>query len=131
MGQFNRLVESQKRIGSRFPLAGASGEFFCIPSESSNMFCLNVWITVKDPSHVETVRGLLTELGRLSRAEPGCIRYEVCHSQADATRFLLCERWESQAAWEHHRTLKGFTEIYQPQVLPLVNREPHISTLLE
>jgi len=95
------------------------------------MFAINVWLTVKDPSQVVEVRELLRELGRLSRAEPGCARYEVCQSQADERKFLLVERWESKEAWEVHRTAAGFLTIYQPKVLPLVEREPHISTLIE
>lgn len=95
------------------------------------MFHINVWLTVKNPSDTETVRRLLAEAARLSRTEPGCVRFEVYHSQADATRFLLCEHWAQKSDWETHRTAKAFSEIYQPQVLPLVNREPHISTLVE
>ena len=49
----------------------------------------------------------------------------------DETRFLLAEHWESQAALDVHRTATAYTTIYFPQVLPLVNREPHPCTLLE
>ena len=95
------------------------------------MFYLNVWLTVQEPAHVERIAGLLSQLGSRSRQEPGCVRFEVYHSEADATRFLLSEHWESRAHWETHRTAAAFTEIYQPQVLPFVNREPHISRLLD
>ncbi len=95
------------------------------------MFAINVWLTVTEPRNIETVRGLMAQAVALSRREPGCLRYEVYHSQADATRFLLCEHWESEAAWVAHRSEKAFTEVYQPHVLPLVTREPHISTMVE
>ena len=95
------------------------------------MFHLNVWITVKDASQVDKVGQLLASQVPLTRAEPGCVRFEVYHSQADAKRFLLVECWGEKADWEAHRQAKAFTEIYAPQVLPLVDREPHISTLLE
>lgn len=94
------------------------------------MLYLNIWLTVKDPADVEKVRDLLAEQGRLSRKEPGCIRFEVYQSSNDPTRFLLTERWESQAALDVHRTAQAYTTVYQPQVLPLVNREPHPSTLV-
>jgi quinol monooxygenase YgiN len=94
------------------------------------MFCINVWITVKNPTDVPRVRELLTEMGRLSRLEPGCVVYEACHSQGDTTKFLLCERWQTKTDWEHHRTLDPFKQIYEPQVLPLVDREPHFCDLL-
>ena len=95
------------------------------------MLYLHVWLKVKDAANADRVRELLAEQGRLSRAEPGCLRFEVYQSQNDAARFLLCERWESQAALDVHRTAAAYTTIYQPRVLPLVDREPHPSTLVE
>jgi quinol monooxygenase YgiN len=95
------------------------------------MLYLHVWLKVKDAADADRVRELLAEQGRLSRAEPGCLRFEVYQSQNDAARFLLCERWESQAALDVHRTAAAYTTIYQPRVLPLVDREPHPSTLIE
>jgi quinol monooxygenase YgiN len=95
------------------------------------MYCLNVWLTVKDATNVETVRKLLAEQVRLSRAEPGCLRFEAYHSEADARRFLLVEWWNEKSDWETHRTAKAVAEIYVPKVLPLVDREPHVSTLIE
>jgi quinol monooxygenase YgiN len=95
------------------------------------MIYLNVWLAVKDAATVEKVRGLLAEAGRLSRAEPGCARWEAYHSNHDPSRFLLHEWWESPAALDAHRLAPAYTTIYQPQVLPLVDREPHPSTLVE
>lgn len=95
------------------------------------MFCLNVVLTVKNPEDVSTVRELLAECGALSRQEPGCLRFEVCHSQTDPRLFILCERWESEAALDQHRTGKAYTGIYRPQVIPLVDRVPHPSDLVE
>jgi quinol monooxygenase YgiN len=94
------------------------------------MFYLNVWLTVKDRAHVDTVRELLKEQARRSREEPGCSRFEVYHSTSDDTKFLLTERWESQEAIDGHRKGYAYTQIYQPKVLPLVTREPHPSNLL-
>ncbi len=94
------------------------------------MFAINVILTVQDESNIEKVREFLTEAGRLSREEPGCLAFEACHSQNDPNLFMLIERWESKEAWEVHKTAKAFTEIYQPKVLPLVDREPHFSEIL-
>ena len=94
------------------------------------MLYLNVLLTVKDPSQIETVRGLLIEAAKNSRQEPGCKRFEVYHSTADATRYLLNEHWESQDAVDAHRKAFAYTQIYQPKVLPLVTREGHPSNLL-
>ena len=95
------------------------------------MHCINVLLTVKDPAHVAQVAELLRECGRRSRLEPGCLRFDVYHSQADAKLFLLVEQWESEAAWQVHRQAATVTEIYLPKVIPLVDRVPHVSTLLE
>ena len=94
------------------------------------MFYLNVWLTVKDATDTERVRELLAEQGRLSRAEPGCVRFEVYHSQSDPRRFLLHEHWESPQAIDVHRKGQAYTQIYQPQVLPLVDREAHPASLI-
>lgn len=91
------------------------------------MFYLNVWLTVKRDEDVARVAELLAAAARLSRGEPGNRRFEVYHSEADARKFLLCEHWDSRAAWEAHREAEAFTTIYVPQVLPLVDREPHPS----
>lgn len=95
------------------------------------MIYLNVLLTVKDPANVPRVKELLTEQCRLSRQEPGCARFEVYHSQADETRFVLCEHWESQAALDEHRKARAYTTVYAPHVIPLVDRQPHPSTLVE
>lgn len=90
-----------------------------------------VQLQVKDSANVQTVRSLLAEHGRLSRQEEGCVRFEAYQSQNDPTVFFLCEHWTSQAALDQHRLAKGFTEIYAPQILPLVDRAPHPLALVE
>jgi len=95
------------------------------------MIYANIWLTVKDAKDVAEIRELLREQGRLSRAEPGCLRFEVYHSTVDEIRFLLVERWESSAALDLHRKAKAYTEIYQPKVLPKVERQGHVSTIIE
>ena len=94
------------------------------------MLYLDVLLTVKDPADVEKVQKLLVQQGEHSRREPGCARFEVYHSTADPTRFLLNEHWESQDAVDAHRKAYAYTQIYQPQILPLVVREGHPSNLL-
>ncbi len=94
------------------------------------MIYLNVLLTVKDPANIGRVRELLLEQGRLSRQEPGCMRFEVYQSQSDPARLFLNEHWESQAAVDAHRKALAYTTVYQPQVLPLVDREGHPSDLV-
>jgi quinol monooxygenase YgiN len=95
------------------------------------MHNINVWLTVQNADDVPQIRELLAEAGRLSRAEPGCLRFDVFHSNSETTKFLLCEQWQSQTAWEEHRTREAYTRIYTPQVLPRVTREAHRCDLLQ
>jgi quinol monooxygenase YgiN len=95
------------------------------------MIYANVLLTVNDEKDVPAIRDHLREQGRLSRMEPGCLRFEVYHSQSDPKVFLLIERWESAGALDVHRTAKAYTQIYQPRVLPKVTRAPHPSQLVE
>ncbi len=94
------------------------------------MLYLNVIRTVNDPADVETVKGLLKEQRTHSLKEPGCARFEVYHSTAEPTKFLLNEHWESQEAVDGHRKGYAYTNIYQPKVLPLVVREGHPSEMV-
>ena len=95
------------------------------------MIYINVVLTVKDAADVAEIQSLLSEQGRLSRDEPGCHRFEVYHSQSDPKVFLLNEHWADQAAIDAHRKATAYTTIYQPKVLPKVERVPHPSDLVK
>lgn len=95
------------------------------------MICLTILLTAKDAADVPKLRDLLARAMRLSRAEPGCLRYDVYHSTAEPRRFTLVEHWADQAAVDAHRLAEAYTTIYKPQVMPLVDRDAHPSTLLE
>ncbi len=95
------------------------------------MFAINVVLTVKDADNVSRIGELLTQAARLSREEPGCLLFEVCHAQNEPGIYMLIERWESKESWEIHKTAQAFTTIYQPQVLPLVERTPYFCDILE
>lgn len=94
------------------------------------MIYLNVVLTVKEQGDVAEIQSLLSEQGRLSRAEPGCLRFEVYHSQNDPRVFILNEHWADQSAVDAHRKAMAYTTIYQPKVLPKVERTPHPSDLV-
>ena len=94
------------------------------------MIDLTVILSAKDVSHVPQLRELLATQLKLSKKEPGCVRFEAFESQTVPGTFILIERWESQAALDTHRTALGFTTIYAPQVLPLVERVAHVCNVL-
>ena len=95
------------------------------------MICNNVILTVRDEAEIDKVARLLTEQGRLSREEPGCLRFEAYQSDSDPRVFMLIERWESPESLDAHRNARAYQEIYKPQVLPRVDRIPHPSRILE
>ena len=95
------------------------------------MICLTILLTAKNEVDVPRLRDLLAEAMRSSRAEPGCLRFDVYHSTAELRRFTLVEHWADQAAVDAHRLAAAYTTIYKPQVMPLVDREGHPATLLE
>lgn len=99
-------------------------------SPGKSMIYLNVVLTVKNANDVAEIESLLAEQGRLSRAEPGCVRFEVYHSQNEPQVFILNEHWADQAAVDAHRKAAAYTTIYQPKVLPKVDRIPHPSKLI-
>ena len=95
------------------------------------MIDLTVVLSAREINCVPQLRELLALQVNLSRQEPGCVRFEAFESQTVPGTFILIERWESQAALDTHRAAKGFTTVYAPQVLPLVDRVAHVCRALE
>ena len=54
------------------------------------------------PEKVEQVKAILTGLIEPTKAEAGCIQYELLHNQADATDFTFVEEWGSAAELDAH-----------------------------
>jgi len=94
------------------------------------MICITVLLTVKNEADISKVKEHLGKHGALSRKEPGCQRFELYHSESDHKVFILNERWDSEELLAQHRLAEGYTTIYVPHVLPLVDRVPHRSTLV-
>jgi quinol monooxygenase YgiN len=90
------------------------------------MFCINVVLTVKDPKDVPFVREVLAQVVRGARKEKGVLRFDIYQSEAEPHRFLLNQHWASKEDWDAHIQHQTFREVYEPQVLPLVTRDPHI-----
>ena len=86
----------------------------------------NVLLRAKDPQRITEISGLLRQQASLSSVEPGCERFDVFQSEAEPELFLLIEVWASEGHLAQHRKAEAFTQLYQPKVLPLVHREPHL-----
>ena len=60
------------------------------------------------PGQDQQVAEALKALVAPSRAEEGCLLYDVCRSADDATQLLVLEEWESQAALDAHMRTPHF-----------------------
>ncbi len=94
------------------------------------MIDVTVVLSAKDLQCAPELGRLLALHVNLSRQEPGCVRFEAFESQSVPGTFILIERWESQATLDVHRTAEGFTTIYVPKVLPMVDRVAHVCQIL-
>ena len=74
----------------------------------------NVMLTVTKTSDVDEVKILLQEQASLSSDEPGCMRFEVYHSQADQQQFLLVEQWQTQEDLDRHREARRLPSFIFP-----------------
>lgn len=59
-------------------------------------------ITAKN-GQAEMVRENLKDLVNTTRAEPGCVRYDLYQNPSTPERFMFHEVWESSAALENHK----------------------------
>lgn len=53
------------------------------------------------PKKADALRHVLTSLLSPTRAEKGCIRYELNRSD-DGQSWVFVEQWESRTLWERH-----------------------------
>lgn len=92
------------------------------------MFHILVFLRLKNIDDFEFVKKNLKQVSEITlEEEPCCRRLDVYHSESNPLLFILCEEWGKREDWEAHREKRAFKEIYLPKVLPLVEREPHIS----
>lgn len=57
---------------------------------------------VAHPERRGDLRTLLLSLLEPTRAEQGCVRYDLWQSRADADRFTLVEEWTDDACLDRH-----------------------------
>lgn len=54
------------------------------------------------PGHVDEVRDILTALVAPTRAEPGCVLYELLHNLVEPVEFTFVETWVDEPALDAH-----------------------------
>lgn len=70
---------------------------------------LSGFLRCRTLEEADRVAALLPEHTRLTRAEPGCLRFEVWRSHADPCCFAVSERFRDRAAFEAHQTRAAST----------------------
>jgi len=62
----------------------------------------NVFFVAKD-NHIEELKSLLETMVEASRAEDGCILYNIYQTNSDLKTFVVIETWESETALNGHK----------------------------
>ena len=88
------------------------------------------WIA--NEGEADTVAELLQQMVPPSRAEPGCLQYDVHRDDEDPNRFFIYERYVDDAALEAHGASPHFQELVFGEAIPrLATRERRYLTLLD
>ncbi|WP_018218410.1 putative quinol monooxygenase [Salinispora vitiensis] len=54
------------------------------------------------PGQVDLVKAELEKLIPITRAEKGCINYDLHQDNTDSAHFVFYENWESRDLWQAH-----------------------------
>ena len=76
---------------------------------------------------VNQVRDILLTLVAPTRAEEGCVVYELLQNRSDPADFTFVEEWASDAAFERHHTTAHIRSAF-PKLQALVAVPPDIRT---
>jgi quinol monooxygenase YgiN len=73
---------------------------------------INAVIYTFPPERADEAAALFAELAAASRAEAGCISYEVARGSGDdAATFALFEKWRDAAALDEHYATDAFQSL--------------------
>jgi len=76
-----------------------------------------IWMA--KPGQESPVAQLFSKLQELSRAEPGCLMYQVHRHRTEPRRFFIYEQYKDDAALEAHKSAPHFLE-YAKKTLPKI-----------
>ncbi len=93
-----------------FLAAVLGGAVSCCHKTDKQMIRINVMIQTTPENRAQLLDNLL-ELAEKSRAEQGCIDYEILENSRDSLRFMILETWENQEVLSAHQQSEHFTRI--------------------
>ena len=80
---------------------------------------VNAVIYTFPPERADEAEGLLRQLRDASRAEAGCLAYDVARGVDDRAVFVLHEVWRDQAALDAHYAEPHFVDLGLNGIRPL------------
>jgi len=80
---------------------------------------------VAKPDRIEATRDFLLSLVGDTRAEPGCVDYDLHQDDANPAEFTFYENWSSRAEWDKHMKMP-YLEEFARRAPDLFAAEPHI-----
>ena len=54
------------------------------------------------PDQIDLVKAELEKLVPITRAEKGCLQYDLHRDNSNAAHFMFYENWESRELWQAH-----------------------------
>jgi len=55
-----------------------------------------------EPGKIDLVKSELMKLIDITRAEPGCIQYDLHQDNDDRAHFMFYENWTNRELWQQH-----------------------------
>jgi quinol monooxygenase YgiN len=103
------LIKTALIAGVAFLAVACNGQ----KQQENKMIRLNVTVTVQPEFHAEVTEAL-NLLAAGSRAEEGCIGYEIYQNTIRPEQMIIVETWQNQAALDAHEQTPHFTTILPP-----------------
>ena len=79
-----------------------------------------------DPNQIDLVKAELEKLIPITRAEEGCIQYDLHQDDENPAHFLFYENWDSRELWQAHMNaphLAAYKEATEGAVVVLTINE--------
>jgi quinol monooxygenase YgiN len=98
-----------------------------IPGQDDKPFSLIVTLKVKR-DRVEALAAAAKKAQGPSRAEPGCVRYEVQQNLEEPGEFVVLESWRNLKALQDHFATPHFAEFIK-EIGSAVEEAPHLGIM--
>ena len=124
LGTWCLAAEPLRTQQEKSPLDQLIERIKAIPGQADKPFSLIVHLKVKR-DQVEAVLTAAKKAVPASRAEKGCVAYEVQQNLEDATEFFILETWSDAKALQFHSSTDHFAEFIKV-IGSAVEEPPHM-----